>query len=88
MQTTGTKFVAGDRIIFFAYADASMSEAEAIFKPGDYGVVSSVNEDGGLQVFLTDLDGKITSYEGDTLFPEEVQLLAYLDRLNVAELLS
>jgi hypothetical protein len=82
---TDHTFGSGDRVVFFQYLDPTMASAERIFEPGQLAVVSSVNEDGGLQCFCTDDEGKITSYEGDTLFPEEVIPLSYAPKLSVAE---
>ncbi len=88
LQTTAMSYRAGDRVIFFAYSDPAMREEDRIFSHGQYGVVSAVNEDGGLQVFPTDEEGKMTSLEGDTLFPEEVIRLSYAPRLDVAQLME
>lgn len=83
MQKTKTAIALGERLIFWAYTDETVPASEHIFTPGQFLVVAAINDDGGLQCFPTDEDGKIVSHEGDTVFDEEVLRLFYAPRMSV-----
>lgn len=84
MQQVKSRIGVGSRLVFVQYTDVlAMPVEDRILPPGQFLVVAAINEDGGLQCFPTDEHGKITSLEGDTVFPEEVTHLTYCAKADV-----
>lgn len=65
------RFQVGDRCCFLGYRYA-LDEAEPIFFCGDMVATAKVDPDGVLLCFPIDGWGRVFSWQGETLFAEEV----------------
>lgn len=66
----------GDLGVFVGYQYA-LEGMKPHFFSGDFFVVAAVEKDGPMVCFPVDHWGRVYSWQGDTLFPEEVLSLSY-----------
>ena len=65
----------GNRFVFWEYGD-EIGGCDPVFRPGNFGVVVSLDGDAAV-CLLTDENGKVLWWRGDTLFAEEFIRLTY-----------
>ena len=77
MDTQTYDFQGGEIVRFLNYDAPTVEGSEPILEKDDRLVVRSVNDDGGLVCIpVDDADKPITGKMGDTVFPEEIEILA------------